>query len=31
VWSAEWYRNTEVEGQKLIEFIDKAIEEAKKK
>ena len=31
VWSAEWYRNTEVEGQKLIEFIDKAIKEAKQK
>ncbi len=25
VWSTEWYRNPEVEGQKLIEFIDSAI------
>ncbi len=25
VWSTEWYRNPEVEGNKLIEFIDKAI------
>ena len=25
VWSTEWYRNPEVEGQKLIEFIDCAV------
>ena len=25
VWSTEWYRNPEVEGQKLVEFIDRAV------
>lgn len=25
IWSAEWYQNPEIEGQKLIEFIDKSI------
>ncbi len=28
VWSTEWYRNPEIEGQKLVEFIDKAIEKS---
>ena len=28
VWSTEWYKNPEIEGQKLIAFIDAAIAEA---
>lgn len=27
VWSAEWYKNPEIEGQKLLDFINKAISE----
>ena len=28
IWSTEWYRNPEVEGEKLIAFINNAIEES---
>lgn len=31
VWSAEWYKNPEVEGEKLLAFIRAAIEECDKK
>lgn len=31
VWSTEWYRNPEVEGQKLIEFIEMAISKSSKR
>lgn len=31
VWSAEWYKNPEIEGEKLIAFINSAIEECDKK
>ncbi len=31
VWSTEWYRNPQIEGQKLIEFIEKAIAESNKR
>lgn len=31
VWSAEWYKNPEVEGEKLLAFIKAAIEECDKK
>ena len=31
VWSAEWYRNPEIEGQKLVEFISHAIAEAEER
>lgn len=31
VWSAEWYKNPETEGEKLIAFIKSAIEECDKK
>ena len=31
VWSAEWYKNPEVEGEKLLAFIKSAIEECDKK
>ena len=27
VWSSEWYKNPEIEGKKLLEFIEKAIAE----
>ncbi|MDO4338001.1 MAG: DUF4011 domain-containing protein [Eubacteriales bacterium] len=31
VWSAEWFKNPEIEGEKLIAFIESAIEECDKK
>ena len=31
VWSAEWYKNPEVEGEKLLAFIKNAIEDCNKK
>ena len=31
VWSAEWYRNPEIEGQKLVKFISHAIAEAEER
>ena len=31
VWSAEWYKNPEVEGEKLLAFIKSAIDECDKK
>ena len=31
VWSAEWYRNPEIEGQKLVKFISHAITEAEER
>lgn len=31
VWSAEWYKNPEIEGEKLIAFVNSAIEECDKK
>lgn len=31
VWSTEWYRNPQIEGQKLIDFIENAIAECNKR
>ena len=31
VWSSEWYKNPEVEGEKLLTFIKSAIDECDKK
>jgi len=31
VWSTEWYRNPQIEGQKLLEFIENAIADSNKR